>query len=99
MKNTSRSYRGLEIYSLVYPRRSTLSGRSHCYDDGFDAAVRIEEHGNVTGLMRSRVFKLTAPAAFASAGDARRACALYAERVIDTCLLNQALFDWNTDFS
>jgi hypothetical protein len=87
-----RLYRGLEIYSLVFPRHPTLSGRGHNYEDGFDAAVRIKEPEVQEGPSRSCVLKLP-QSAYQSAGDARRACMAYAERVIDTCPTSRAFFD------
>lgn len=77
-------YRGLEIYPLVFPRRPTVFGRAHNYDDGFDAAVRIHEPNSENTKSRSRVFRLSPEDAYASAGDARRAGTAYAEQVIDT---------------
>jgi hypothetical protein len=45
MSNTIRSYRGLEIYPLVYPHQpSGLDGVRH-YESGFDASVRICRRG------------------------------------------------------
>lgn len=80
-----RLYRGLEIYPLVYPHRATEPGLGHNYDEGFDAAVRIQEPGSADGVSRSRVFRLASAKPFRNAGDARRASTAYAERLIDTC--------------
>jgi hypothetical protein len=94
-----RLYRGLEIYPLVFPRRPTLSGRAHDYDEGFDAAVRIQEPTAESGPSRSRVFRLVTQSAYQSTGDARRACTAYAEQVIDNCPLHQTFFEWDADES
>lgn len=89
MTNTFRLYRGLEIIPLVYPRRARN------YEDGLDAAVRIQIPDAPDRSGRSRVFQLRGPAAYQSAGDARRACVSYAEQVIDACPQHQSLFDWD----
>lgn len=89
-------YRGLEIYPLVFPRRPTVFGRAHNYDDGFDAAVRIHEPNSENTKSRSRVFRLSPEDAYASAGDARRASTAYAEQVIDTSPQKRAFFDLGT---
>ena len=78
-------YSGLEVYPLVYPHRATEPGSGHNYDEGFDAAVRIQEPGSSGAAPRSRVFRLAVTRPFQSAGDARRASTAYAERLIDTC--------------
>jgi hypothetical protein len=91
-----RLYRGLEIYPLVFPRRPTLSGRAHDYEEGFDAAVRIQEPTVESVPTRSRVFRLVTQSAYRSAGDARRACTAYAEQVIDNCPPDEAFFEWDT---
>ncbi|CAM2197425.1 conserved protein of unknown function [Paraburkholderia kururiensis] len=88
-----RLYRGLEIYPLVYPHRATESGLGHNYDEGFDAAVRIQEPGSSNGISRSRVFRLSSATPFRNAGDARRASTAYAEHLIDTCPLNTNVLD------
>ncbi|KAK48753.1 hypothetical protein QCE73_17385 [Caballeronia sp. LZ029] len=81
----NRLYRGLEICPLVFSHRP--AGASHAYsqDDGFDAAVRIQEPSAEMGISRSRVFKISAGEPFQSAGDARRASIAYAEQMIDKC--------------
>ncbi len=45
MNNTIRSYRGLEIYPLVYPHQPRSADGARHYDSGFDAAVRICRRG------------------------------------------------------
>ncbi|WP_028225991.1 hypothetical protein [Paraburkholderia ferrariae] len=88
-----RLYRGLEVYPLVYPHRATEPGSGHNYDEGFDAAVRIQEPGSSGDAPRSRVFQLAVTRPFQSAGDARRASAAYAERLIDTCSQDTNILD------
>ncbi|CAG9228233.1 conserved hypothetical protein [Paraburkholderia tropica] len=83
-----RLYRGLEVYPLVYPHRTTAPGAGHNYDEGFDAAVRIQIPESSTDAPRSRVFRLVVNRPFENAGDARRASASYAEELIDSCPLN-----------
>ena len=92
-----RSYRGLEINLLVFPRCPTLSGHGHNYEDGFDAAVRIREPQGKDGRSRSCVFRLPVQSAYESAGDARRACTAYAETLIDTSPESRAFFGMPTD--
>ncbi|WP_233888547.1 hypothetical protein [Paraburkholderia flagellata] len=91
-----RLYRGLEIYPLVYPHCPTEPGFGHNYDEGFDAAVRIQECPEMQepgGQLRSRVFGLAVRTPFMNAGDARRASVAYAEHLIDTCAPNQTVLD------
>ncbi|PLZ02166.1 hypothetical protein CY652_12385 [Burkholderia sp. WAC0059] len=78
-------YHGLEVHPLVYPRRATRQGFTHNYDEGFDAAVRIQEPDDGTVIPRSRVFRLAVEKPFQNLGDARRASTAYAEHLIDTC--------------
>ncbi|ADG16408.1 hypothetical protein HDG35_005332 [Paraburkholderia sp. JPY681] len=92
-----RLYRGLEINLLVFPRCPTLNGHGHNYEDGFDAAVRIREPEGQDGRSRSCVFRLPAESAYESAGDARRACTAYAERLIDTSPKSRAFFGLQAD--
>lgn len=93
MTIASRLYRGLEIYPLVYPHRPTAPGFGHNYDEGFDAAVRIQESQDPGVTSRSRVFGLAVATPFENAGDARRASIAYAERLIDACSPNAAVLD------
>lgn len=80
-----RLYRGLEVYPLVYPHRATGPGSCRNYDEGFDAAVRIQEPERSGEAPRSRVFRLAPASPFQNTGDARRASAAYAEHLIDMC--------------
>ena len=88
-----RLYRGLEIYPLVYPHRATTAAGGHNYDEGFDAAVRIQEPESSQATSRSRVFRLAQPRPFQNAGDARRASTAYAVRLIDECPENTSVLD------
>lgn len=93
MATPFRLYRGLEIYPLVYPRHATEPGFGHNYDEGFSAAVRIQEPESPDGTSRSRVFRLPVTKTFQNAGDARRASAAYAEHLIDTCSQDTNVLD------
>jgi len=93
MSTGFRLYRGLEVHPLVYPHRATAPGLGPNYDEGFDAAVRIQEPADATAAPRSRVFRLDAARPFQSAGDARRASTAYAERLIDTCAQAASVLD------
>lgn len=88
-----RLYRGLEVYPLVYPHRATEPGSGRNYDEGFDAAVRIQEPGISGEAPRSRVFRLAVAKPFESTGDARRASTAYAEHLIDTCSKDTNVLD------
>ncbi|QCP48546.1 hypothetical protein FAZ95_04680 [Trinickia violacea] len=88
-----RLYRGLEVYPLVYPHRAAEPGRGRNYDEGFDAAVRIQEPESSEGMPRSRVFRLAMAKPFQNAGDARRASTAYAEHLIDTCSQDTSVLD------
>ncbi|MGF6595720.1 hypothetical protein P3T23_000427 [Paraburkholderia sp. GAS448] len=91
MDNPIRSYRGLEIYPLVYPHQPRGDDGSRHYDNGFDAAVRICRRGDNDTLTASRVFRVSSPVPFRAAGEARRASASYAERVIDGQIAGQSI--------
>ncbi|WP_233804687.1 hypothetical protein [Paraburkholderia sp. HP33-1] len=93
MSGIFRLYRGLEVYPLVYPHRATEPGSGHNYDEGFDAAVRIQEPRSSEQVPRSRVFRLAVTRPFQSAGDARRASTAYAEHLIDTCAQDTNVLD------
>ena len=88
-----RLYRGLEIQPLVYPHHAAEAGRGHNYEQGFDAAVLIQQQNALNGVTRSRVFKLGSIRPFEYAGDARRASTAYAERLIDTCYPGSSILD------
>jgi hypothetical protein len=93
MDNTIRSYRGLEIYPLVFPHQPRGADGSRHYDSGFDAAVRIGRRGADNTLTASRVFPVSGPGPrpFGDSGEARRACASYGERVIDGDIPGQSI--------
>lgn len=91
MNNTIRSYRGLEIYPLVYPHQPRgVDGVRH-YDSGFDAAVRICRRGTDDTVTSSRVFRVPSGSPFGAAGDARIASASFAEQVIDGMVAGQSV--------
>ncbi|MFM0073402.1 hypothetical protein PQQ86_19815 [Paraburkholderia sediminicola] len=91
MNNTIRSYRGLEIYPLVYPHQPRSADGVRHYDSGFDAAVRICRRGTDDTLTGSRVFRVPSRSPFGAAGDARIASASYAERVIDGMVAGESI--------
>lgn len=93
MTTSLRLYRGLEVHPLVYPHRATAPGSGHNYDEGFDAAVRIQEPESSAEAPRSRVFRVASTRPFQSAGDARRASTAYAEHLIDTCAEDKDVLD------
>lgn len=92
MNNTVRSYRGLEIYPLVYPHQPRSADGARHYDAGFDAAVKISRRGTDNTLATSRVFRVPSPSRpFSTTGDARMASASHAERVIDGMVAGQSI--------
>ncbi|AJZ62855.1 hypothetical protein [Paraburkholderia fungorum] len=91
MNNTIRSYRGLEIYPLVYPHQPRSPDGARHYDAGFDAAVRICRRGTDDSLTSSRVFQVPSRSPFGAAGDARIASTSYAEQVIDGMVVGQSI--------
>lgn len=80
---STHTYRGFEIFPLIYPHAQVEDGRAHDYEAGFDAAVKICLRGTNTTLTRSQTFKLLEDSPYACAGDARRASLRYAEVIID----------------
>ncbi|OAJ62262.1 hypothetical protein A6V36_21630 [Paraburkholderia ginsengiterrae] len=93
MSEYVRTYRGLEIYPLVYPHNPRSATGSYDYDAGFDAAVRICRRGANDTLTASRVFRVPHPAPFGKAGEARKASSNYAERLIDGQVDGQTVRD------
>jgi hypothetical protein len=93
MSEYVRTYRGLEIYPLVYSRIPRGAVGSFDYDAGFDAAVRICRRGTDDTLTASRVFRIPHRAPFSDAGEARRASNGYAERLIDGQVDGQSVRD------
>lgn len=91
MNNTIRSYRGLEIYPLVYPHQPRgIDGARH-YESGFDASVKICRRGSDDTLIGSLVFQVPSRSPFGASGDARMASTSYAERVIDGMIAGQSV--------
>lgn len=86
------TYRGFEIYPLIYPHVPVLNGCPHNYDAGFDAAVKICLRGTTDTLTQSQTFRLLDDAPFDTAGDARRASLRYAENIIDNNREKQGFF-------
>jgi len=80
---TIRHYRGMDISLLVYPHHATQAGSGHNYEEGFDASIRISDHGSGTDSAKSRLFRVPGKRPFENSGDARRASVAYAEMLID----------------
>ncbi|MEC5398451.1 hypothetical protein [Uliginosibacterium sp. H1] len=74
----NQSYKGFLIQPLVFPRTSS---ERRCREKQYDVAVRItrDDDSNDVG----DVFQVPLSASFEYLGDARRAGAAYALRVID----------------
>jgi hypothetical protein len=86
-------YKGLQVSPLIYPRQRTKAGYAHNYDEGFDAAVRIDDADALEADRRSRVFLVPAGKPFQNSGDARRASIVFAEHLIDACPSGQTVWD------
>jgi hypothetical protein len=82
MNDTTRSYRGFDIYPLIYSHTPRRPDGSRATSSGFDASVKIARR-DASDNVNSRVFKVIAAAPFNDAGDARRASAVFAEQLID----------------
>jgi hypothetical protein len=91
MNNIIRSYRGLEIYPLVYAHQPREANGTRHYDAGFDAAVRISRPGVGDTVTTSRVFRVPSRSPFGTTGDARMASASHAELVIDGMIAGQSI--------
>ncbi|WP_144155885.1 hypothetical protein [Paraburkholderia sp. BCC1885] len=91
MNNIIRSYRGLEIYPLVYAHEPRGANGSRHYDAGFDASVKICRRGSDGSMTTSRVFRVPSGSPFGNTGDARMASASHAERVIDGMIAGQSI--------
>jgi hypothetical protein len=91
MNNIIRSYRGLEIYTLVYPHQPRGANGTRHYDAGFDASVKICRRGKDDTMTTSRVFRVPSRLPFGTTGDARMASASQAEQVIDGMIAGQSI--------
>lgn len=59
MSTALRLCRGPEIYPLVFPHPATEPGRARNYDEGFDAAVCIQEPGGAGEASRSHISRIS----------------------------------------
>lgn len=82
MNDTIRSYRGFDIFPLIYSHLPRRPDGSRHHGTGFDASVKICRR-DAEDSTQGQVFKVIAAAPFVDAGDARRASALFAEQLID----------------
>ncbi|MGN6809089.1 MAG: hypothetical protein ACTHJZ_24550, partial [Trinickia sp.] len=73
MSTGFHSYRGLELYPLVFPHQAAKPGFAHNYDEGFDAAVRIQEMEDAGAGARTPRIPRTVKRPVEKDGDARRA--------------------------
>src|ERR1700733_6883796 len=83
MNDTVRSYRGLEIYPLIYPHKPRGADGSRHYDAGFDAAVKISRRGVDDSTTTSRVYRVPGEGPFSGSGEARPASTRYADGLIE----------------
>jgi|ERR1700677_2116389 hypothetical protein len=95
MKESVKTYKGYEIYPLIYPRGARDGVAVRAADAGYEASVRIRraapEGEQATGEFR--VFRLGHTASFENGGQARRACMLHAEKLIDGQIEGQTVAD------
>ena len=76
-----RSYKGYDLYPLVFSRKfERFDGHSR-YAEGYDIAIRVCRAGDRSGA--GRVFKMDQQQAFVSFGTARRAAYRHGEDIID----------------
>jgi hypothetical protein len=93
MNDTVRSYRGLEIYPLIYPHKPRGADGSRHYDSGFDAAVKISRRGIDDSTTTSRVYRVPGESPFSGSGEARLASMRYAEQLIDGGVAGESIAD------
>jgi hypothetical protein len=93
MNDTIRSYRGLEIYPLIYPHEPRGADGSRHYDSGFDAAVKISRRGADDATTTSRVYRVPGAVPFSGSGEARLASMKYAEELIDGKVAGESIVD------
>lgn len=90
MNDIIRSYRGFDIYPLIYSHMPRRPDGSRNHGAGFDASVKICRR-DAEDATQGQVFRVTAGAPFTDAGDARRASALFAEQLIDGKIEGQSM--------
>src|SRR5471032_8593 len=91
-----KTYKGYEIHPLIYPRGARDGGAAvRAADTGYEASVRIRRAPpageEATG--ESRVFRIEQTGSFENGGQARRACLLHAEKLIDGQIDGQTVAD------
>jgi hypothetical protein len=90
-----KTYKGYEIHPLIYPRGARQGAAVRAADTGYEASVRIcrapPAGEEVTG--ESRVFRIEQDGSFENGGQARRACLLHAEKLIDGQIDGQSVAD------
>jgi len=90
-----KTYKGYEIHPLIYPRGARDGVSVRAADAGYEASVKIRRAVPVgeeaTG--ESRVFRIEQTASFENGGQARRACMLHAEKLIDGQIDGQTVAD------
>lgn len=91
MNDIIRTYRGFDIYPLIYSHMPRRPDGSRNHGAGFDASVKICRRDGDEAATEGQVFKVIAGAPFADAGDARRASALFAEQLIDGKIAGQSV--------
>ncbi|MDF3838405.1 hypothetical protein P3W85_36560 [Cupriavidus basilensis] len=86
----SASYKGFDIYPLIYPHVGERIGTQPRRDRSFNASVVICREGEKPGTEQSRVFpSSTKP--WENIGAARRAMLSFAQEIIDGTVPGQAL--------
>jgi hypothetical protein len=79
----ANTYKGFEVYPLVFPRAFNRFDSHSKYAEGYDVAVRVCRPGAVSGAQGSRVFRLQLEDSIADFGVARRTACQRARDIID----------------
>ena len=93
MSTGFHSYRGLELYPLVFPHQAAKPGFAHNYDEGFDAAVRIQEMEDAGAAGRSPGVRGAGKRPGGNCGGGRRGGLGCSEQLIDACDPDKTVWD------
>jgi hypothetical protein len=77
-----QTYKGFDLYPLVYKHEVVRAWGEEMPDRSYDAAVMICREGHNPGTEHSRVFRYPA-APWQNVGTARRGVMAFAEKIID----------------
>jgi hypothetical protein len=77
------TYKGYEVYPLVFQRTFSRFDAHSRYAEGYDVAVRVCRPGAESGTDGSRVFRLQLEDSLSDFGEARRAAYQRGKDIID----------------